>query len=237
MFKHNTDQGSALGCFTEAVRSLINEKRFEDKEEGGQKKETKPTQTVTRWEETTWDKSQKEETAKGIRTSRHKHDQKLHESKKTKRSKTSQGELIRNETTQKSYLRTNRASKTPVNPYQQTMSCHPNRCWCDNRIIRLLWSSHLIENLHFLFSRAQFNSSELPLFPGLTSAPQLWSYLHSSAAETREITQSQLPVVIHWLRTSREGDGCEETSRRIWTVVNAQRRSKQRVRIYLLPII
>lgn len=95
-------------------------------------------------------------------------------------------------------------SKTSTDPYQPTASCPPNHSRCDNRIIRLLWSFHLIEKLHFLLSRAQFNSTELPPFPSLTSAPQLWSYLYSSARETGEITQSQLPVMIHWLKASCE---------------------------------
>lgn len=95
-------------------------------------------------------------------------------------------------------------TKKPTDSYQQTASCPPNHCRCDNWIIRLLWSFHLIEKLHFLLSGAQFNSSELPPFPSLASAPQLWSYLHSSAGGTGEITQSQLPVTIHWLKASLE---------------------------------
>lgn len=94
--------------------------------------------------------------------------------------------------------------RSPEDPYRQTASCPPNHRRCDNWIICLLWSFHLIEKLHFLLSGAQFNSSELPPFPSLASAPQLWSYLHGSARGTGEITQSQLPVMIHWLRASRE---------------------------------
>lgn len=96
-------------------------------------------------------------------------------------------------------------SETSADPYRPPSSCPPNHSRCDNRIIRLLWSFHLIEKLHFLFSRAQFNSTEAPPFPNLTSAPQLWSYRFSSARVAEEITQSQLPVMIHWLGASCEG--------------------------------
>lgn len=41
-------------------------------------------------------------------------------------------------------LITNSTSERPVNPYQHAASRLPNHCRCDNWIIRLLWSSHLI---------------------------------------------------------------------------------------------
>lgn len=98
----------------------------------------------------------------------------------------------------------NSASKKQPDPYRQTVSCLPNHCRCDNWIIRLLWSLHLIEKLHFLLSRALFDCSKLPSFPNLTSATQVWSYQRSSVRGAREIAQSQLPVMIHWLIASHE---------------------------------
>lgn len=132
----------------------------------------------------------------------------------------------------------NRVPKKPTDPYRQTASCPTNHRRCDKWIIRLLWSFHLIEKLHFLLSGAQFNSSELPPFPSLASAPQLWSYLRFSRRNRGEITQSQLPVMIRWLRASLQDRWLQYMSRLISSAhlnpscaeVNGQRRSKRRAR-------
>lgn len=95
----------------------------------------------------------------------------------------------------------------PSDPYQPTASCSPNYCWCDNYSPSLI--SHLIAEVYFLLSRAQFNFSKPSPSPSLTSAPQLWSYLRGSAGGTgRDHTEAAVCHDKLLKRRAHKTNGC-----------------------------